>query len=95
LQTTRCRFAAICVPPYPFQNLKHPQPGQRVFIVDDLLGSGTTMQVHCLLANGLFLPLPFVTDIDRQPAISSKQSAALLRHVAVFVSCLSFRDSRN
>jgi adenine/guanine phosphoribosyltransferase-like PRPP-binding protein len=24
----------------------HHQPGQRVFIVDDLLGSGTTMQVR-------------------------------------------------
>jgi len=33
------------------QTLNYPQLGQRVFIVDDLLGSGTTMQVHCLFAD--------------------------------------------
>ena len=65
-----------------FKNLKRFQPGQRVFIVDDLLGSGTTMQV-IFLVTARFYCRRF-TAIGRPRAISSNESAASSPRAAAF-----------
>jgi hypothetical protein len=75
------------------QHLKLLQPGQRVFIVDDLLGSGTTMQVsaceHQPGAAALF------HSRFRLRANSSKKWAVWWRPAAASALCQSCTGFRN